>query len=174
MPAPPTRSFTSYVPVDWFAVATVVMYILDAVCMHTISKSTCKLEVPMSDITTQAWPEFYKAGGTLKLTDRSYLERAADKKLPKAIEQHQFCYILTPRQMGKSSLMVRTKQQLEKVGVRSVIIDLTTIGTTQISVEQWYLGQLQRIVTQLHMQIDYHHWWQQQSYLGVVQRFTNF
>lgn len=128
----------------------------------------------MSDITTQAWPEFYTAGGTLKLTAPCYVERAADKELPKAIGRHQFCYILTPRQMGKSSLMVRTKQRLEKVGVRSVIIDLTSIGTTQISVEQWYLGQLQRIVTQLHMQTDYVHWWQQQSHLGVVQRFINF
>ena len=71
----------------------------------------------MSDIKTQAWPDFYTAGGTLKLTALSYLERAADKELPKAIERKQFCYILTPRQMGKSSLMVRTKQRLEKVGV---------------------------------------------------------
>lgn len=128
----------------------------------------------MSEIKTQAWPEFYTAGGTLKLTVLSYLERAADEQLPKAIERKQFCYILTPRQMGKSSLMVRTKQRLEKVGVRSVIIDLTSIGTTQISVEQWYLGQLQRIVTQLHMQTDYVDWWQRQSHLGVVQRFINF
>ena len=63
---------------------------------------------------------------------------------------------------------------MEKVGVRSVIIDLTSIGTTQISVEEWYLGQLQRIVTQLHMQTDYVDWWQRQSHLGVVQRFINF
>ena len=45
----------------------------------------------MSEIKTQAWPEFYTAGGTLKLTVLSYLERAADEELPKAIERKQFC-----------------------------------------------------------------------------------
>ena len=75
-------------------------------------------------------------------TAPSSIERAADRQLREALLRHEFCYVLTPRQMGKSSLMVRTASQLQQEGVLSVIIDLTGIGSAGVSVESWYLGQL--------------------------------
>ena len=41
----------------------------------------------------------------------------------------EFCYVLTARQMGKSSLMIRTALRLKEQGVRTAIIDLTKIGS---------------------------------------------
>jgi len=125
-------------------------------------------------IVTQPCPDFYTVGGTLKPTARSYVARAADAQLLEAIRQRQFCYILTPRQMGKSSLMVRTANRLQEFGFRSAIIDLTGIGTALLDTETWYLGQMQRIVKQLHLRIDYFVWWQRQSHLSAVQRFADF
>jgi hypothetical protein len=79
-------------------------------------------------IHTQPKPEFYTAGGTLDPIASSYIVRSADTELLEAVKQGQFCYILTPRQMGKSSLMVRTAKSLQESGINSVIIDLSAIG----------------------------------------------
>ena len=51
---------------------------------------------------------FFVVGGTLRRDAPSYLSRAADQNLYKFLQAGEFCYVLTARQMGKSSLMVRT------------------------------------------------------------------
>ena len=52
--------------------------------------------------------DFFVAGGALKLDTPSYVTRPADDELLKLALGGKFCYVLTPRQMGKSSLMSRT------------------------------------------------------------------
>ena len=118
-------------------------------------------------------PDYYVLGGALKSTAPSYVEREADTLLLDNIRRGEFCYVLTPRQMGKTSLMVRTSSTLRESAVRTVIIDLTQLGT-KISVEQWYLGQIMRIAKDLKLQTGYLSWWNQQSHLGYVQRFITF
>jgi hypothetical protein len=118
-------------------------------------------------------PQYYTPGGALKPTAPSYVMRAADHELPRAIRNGQYCYILTPRQMGKSSLMVRTATQLQP-DIRSVMIDLTQIGTSNVTPDEWYLGHLKRIRTQLKMRTDYGAWWRDNKHLSVVQRFVTF
>src|SRR5262249_32470085 len=81
--------------------------------------------------------------------------------------------ILTARQMGKSSLMVRAANQLAKENIRSVMIDLTQIGT-QVTPEQWYLGLLAIIEEQLALPTDAVAWWQANAHLGFTQRLTKF
>ena len=56
-------------------------------------------------------PGFFVTGGTLRPDAPSYVERSADVELYDALQQGEFCYILTSRQMGKSSLMVRTVRE---------------------------------------------------------------
>ena len=117
--------------------------------------------------------DFFVAGGTLRSGAASYVTRPADAELLAATMAGDFCYVLTPRQMGKSSLMVRTARHLQAAGVRTVILDLTSIGT-EVTVEQWYLGLLSRINARLSRQFDLAGWWAERAHLGVVQRFTEY
>ena len=70
--------------------------------------------------------QFFKAGGTLSLDAGSYITRLADEELLQLTLTGEYCNVLTARQMGKSSLMVRIAQSLQEQGVRTVIIDLTS------------------------------------------------
>ncbi|MBD2211233.1 AAA-like domain-containing protein [Nostoc linckia FACHB-104] len=115
----------------------------------------------------------YSLGGTVQASKGTYLIRQADKKLLELCQQAEFAYILTSRQMGKSSLMISTASELKKISVKSVIIDLTGIGT-QVSAEQWYLGLLLKIEEQLMLDTDVDQWWQANNNVGFTQRLTKF
>ncbi|ABW25762.1 WD-repeat protein [Acaryochloris marina MBIC11017] len=115
----------------------------------------------------------FTSGGTVQAGDGIYLERKADQELLALCQAGNFVYILTPRQMGKSSLMVRTAQTLASQGIQSVIIDLTQIGT-ELAAEQWYLGFLTLIEEQLDLETDVEAWWESKAKLGVTQRLTQF
>ncbi|MCJ8283187.1 MAG: AAA-like domain-containing protein, partial [Rivularia sp. ALOHA_DT_140] len=97
----------------------------------------------------------------------------ADKKLLELCKQAEFSYVLTSRQMGKSSLMISTASELKKADIKTVIIDLTKIGT-QVNIEQWYLGLLVEIEEQLVLETNIVQWWQANDSLGVTQRLSKF
>ncbi len=102
--------------------------------------------------------EFFVVGGTVGLDSPSYVERSTDDELFESVQAGRFCYVLTPRQMGKSSLMVRTARRLQKANVRTAIIDLTAIGT-EVTAEQWYQGLVARLNSQLRLRVDLQAWW---------------
>jgi hypothetical protein len=58
---------------------------------------------------------FYITGGTLDSDAACYVERRADNLLFDSLIEKKFCYVLTSRQMGKSSLMARTAVRLREV-----------------------------------------------------------
>jgi uncharacterized protein YkwD len=116
--------------------------------------------------------EFFVAGGTLPASAPSYVSRPADEQLFEAAAASRFCYVLTTRQMGKSSLMVRTARRLKQQGVSTAIIDLTTMGGK--TEETWYLDFLTELSDQLGVEQDVEAWWQERDTLGAVRRFSNF
>ena len=119
-------------------------------------------------------PNIYTVGGTVQANEQGlYISRSADGKLLHLCQQGKFAYVLTPRQMGKSSLMIRTAQQLIEDGGRAVIIDLALSGTLS-SAEQWYRGLLTPIADQLLLHVSLDDWWQDHSSLGLTQRLTLF
>jgi WD40 repeat protein len=114
----------------------------------------------------------YTFGGTVQAGGGVYISRRADEELLKLCQDGVFAYVLTPRQMGKSSLMVRTAQALTQ-GILSVIVDLQELGA-QATAEQWYFGFLVKLDDQLMFNTDVVSWWQEHEYLGVSQRLTQF
>src|SRR5689334_805818 len=94
---------------------------------------------------------FYVTGGSLRPGAACYVEREADRELYAGLLQGEFCYVLTSRQLGKSSLMVRTAARLREAGVAVAILDLTAFGRN-VTPEQWYLGLLGTIGEQLGLE----------------------
>ena len=114
--------------------------------------------------------EFYVTGGTLRREAACYVVRQADDELLAGLRQGKFCYALTSRQMGKSSLVVRTASQLREEGCGVAILDLTAIGQN-LSVEQWYRGLLDLTGQQLELEDELVEFWREQKHLGPLQRW---
>jgi WD40 repeat protein len=112
---------------------------------------------------------FYVTGGTLRHDAPSYVERQADRDVFEGLLAGEFCYVLTPRQMGKSSLMVRTASRLREQGVNVIALDLTAIGQN-LTPEQWYDGLLARMGRQLTLDEELERFWRAHERLGPCQR----
>jgi WD40 repeat protein len=113
---------------------------------------------------------FYVAGGTLPPEAPSYLPRHADEELFDALRAGEFCYVLNARQMGKSSLCVRTMRRLRAAGVRTVFLDLTRFGSGNLTPEQWYAALLSELGRELGVRAEMLRAWKEQEALPPVQR----
>jgi len=78
--------------------------------------------------------------------------------------------------MGKSSLRVRTMQRLKREEIACVAIDLTAIGTSGLSSEQWYNGIINNISESLKLEdkFDLDALWEENKRLSNVQVFGKF
>jgi len=119
---------------------------------------------------------FYVTGGTLKPDAPSYVERPADRELWDRIQAGDYCYVLTSRQMGKSSLMAHTAERLRTAGERAAIVDLTQIGSERDrgSAERWYFGVLHAVHRGLGVGQMLKRWWEENAGLTPVQRFVEY
>lgn len=115
----------------------------------------------------------FVAGGTVQAGGGVYLERRADRELLEHCRAADFTYILTSRQMGKSSLMIRTAERLAGEGALPVIVDLTEFGA-QTTAEQWYKGFLFALQDQLSLRTPSSEWWDAQSDHAFGHRFTRY
>src|SRR5436309_3190425 len=115
----------------------------------------------------------FQPGGTLRPGDALYVERPADRELPDALLRGEFCYVLGPRQIGKSSLRVRAMRRLEAQGVRCASVDLTTIGRGE-SPEVWYFSLMDELARALRLETDPGEFWQRHAGRTPVYRWFTF
>ncbi|MEM9213337.1 MAG: AAA family ATPase [Cyanobacteria bacterium P01_F01_bin.150] len=118
----------------------------------------------------------YQVGGSLPMDSPTYVVRSADRTLYKTLSQGEFCYVLNARQMGKSSLMVRMMNHLQSEGVNCAAIDMTRIGSENITPEQWYKGlavELWRSFGLLR-KVNLKKWWGDRLDISPIQRLGQF
>lgn len=84
---------------------------------------------------------YYISGGTLPRNNETYVIRDADRELKRFIlsesDRSQLCFVLAPRQMGKSSLMVKTISQLPTEKFICIQINLQKLGNVQSERALW-------------------------------------
>jgi ABC-type branched-subunit amino acid transport system substrate-binding protein len=102
---------------------------------------------------------YYSIGGCLGPDAQTYVKRQADDEFYNYLKSGEYCYVLNSRQMGKSSLLIRTKNQLKQNGFLCVDVDISAIGT-MVTSEQWYFSIAKNIVRRLKLpNFDLDTWW---------------
>ncbi|MFE4106131.1 AAA-like domain-containing protein [Almyronema epifaneia] len=119
----------------------------------------------------------YQVGGSLAVDNPTYIERQSDHHLYEALLRGELCYVLTSRQMGKSSLRLRTRHRIHRASQgHCASVDMTRIGSENITANQWYQGIAFDLLRSLRLyrQIDLSLWWMEQGNLSPVQKLGNF
>jgi WD40 repeat protein len=116
----------------------------------------------------------YQIGGSLGVKAPCYVVREADQELYAGLKSGMFCYVLNSRQMGKSSLRVQTMHRLHQDGIVCGVVDITAIGSQEITPEQWYASILSCLVSSFRLNINLRDWWRENLYLSPIKRLNKF
>ncbi len=114
---------------------------------------------------------YYKVGGALRYNHPSYVIRQADRQLLQYLKAGEYCFVLSSRQMGKSSLRVRISRQLRDAEMQYAAVDLTLMGS-DVTAQQWYEGFIYQVLNGLELasQPELETWWQRHQALSTIQR----
>jgi hypothetical protein len=118
----------------------------------------------------------YQVGGALPQDVSSYVTRDSDRQLLEALKAGEFCYVLNSRQMGKSSLMIRTLAQLKESGWKGIILDFSAKDTQSDQPDSWYFGIINELNKGFHLlePKDCLKWFKERDIVSPVERLGEF
>ena len=96
----------------------------------------------------------YQVGGAVMPDSPTYVVRSADRRLYYHLLNGEFCYILNPRQMGKSSLRQNITQKLSAEDYTCANVDVSSLGTTQNTIDRWYNSLIRKLANEFQS-LDY-------------------
>jgi WD40 repeat protein len=126
-------------------------------------------------MTIEQKPYEYRVGGSLPEHAPSYTIRQADRDFYAGLKSGNFCYVFNSRQMGKTSLLVRTLYRLRGEGVACTTIDVSGRGSGNIQPEQWYAGIVYTLIKDFKLDNPLQFmkgWWQERAFLDPAQRLV--
>lgn len=130
---------------------------------------------PPVDQTPQAIP-LELPEGTMEADSAFYIQRAGDRTALAALERKSCTLtILGPRQMGKSSLLIRTVAKARQCQKRVVFLDFQRIESAALTEADLFYRRFCELLTlrlRLESQVD--RWWQQYRALGNPDRCSNY
>ena len=113
--------------------------------------------------------DHFQVGGTLESNHSSYVIRQADRQLLNHLEKGDFCFVLNCRQMGKSSLMIKTADRLRTKNISCAFSDISILGTCDVSPEQWYKSFAYQLLESLDLdELDLDAWWLKNNSLTAI------
>jgi len=115
----------------------------------------------------------YSVGGPVQENEGEYILRQADRELLDLCQKSVYTYVLTSRQVGKSSLMYETEKRLREKGFATTIINFNKIGYAE-KADQWYITLLTQVAEDFHLSVNVSAWWRERPDLTVTDRFVRF
>jgi hypothetical protein len=113
--------------------------------------------------------------GPVNARKEVYIPRPSDDEVFELLREGEYCNVVASRQMGKTSLLFRTKLRLAEVGVKTCSIDVGGIPGTPENADAWYQGLLKEIVDQrIGLNLDVAAWWKASPSATPNQRLIQF
>lgn len=85
--------------------------------------------------------------------DNLYIRRESDMELSQALQLGEICYVLGPRQIGKTSLCKQIVRDLPIERYRTIWLDMSVLssGRSEKDIESWYYGIIRDIAAQIEI-----------------------
>jgi hypothetical protein len=115
-----------------------------------------------------------QVGGAVSPYTGIYIFRPSDDELPRLLERGEYANVFCSRQMGKTSLLKRTKTRLFEKGYATAEVEVAGYLGTPNDADEWYQGLLDGIADQLRLDVDVVEWWKTSRAITANQRLIRF
>ena len=132
-----------------------------------------QLHPPQPEFDPRFLDELPTPGGTVKLSDRLYIARAADDRLKREVAKAGTTTIIrAARQTGKSSLLVRGVQHARERGSKTLYFDFQSFDSRRLASLDLLLRDLGEFIAgKLRLEVDVEKLWR--SSLPSQEKLTN-